>query len=142
MITVDYTILIQVAAFLVFWFLLTRLLFKPFIGLLEERERRTGGVKAEAAALKEEGGRLLKEYEYAIAKAKDEGRAMKEGIVQGARQARERLLAQAREEASRMLEAAREEIQKELQKGRELAGREAEAMARQMAEKILGRKVG
>jgi len=29
-----------------------------------------------------------------------------------------------------------------LQKGRELAGREAEAMARQMAEKILGRKVG
>lgn len=142
MIALDYTVLIQIVAFLVFWFLLTKLLFKPFIGLLEERERRTEGAKAEAAALKEEGERLSKEYEQAIAKAKDEGRAAKEGILQEARQARERLLGQAREEAARMVQAAREEIRKELERGRELAAREAEAIARQMAEKILGRRIG
>ena len=142
MIALDYTVLIQIVAFLVFWFLLTKLLFKPFIGLLEERERRTEGAKAEAAALKEEGERLSKEHEQAIAKAKDEGRAAKEGILQEARQARERLLGQAREEAARMVQAAREEIRKELERGRELAAREAEAIARQMAEKILGRRIG
>ncbi len=142
MIALDYTVIVQAVAFLVFWFLLTRLLFKPFVGLLEERERRTEGVKAEAAALREEGERLLKEYEYAIAKARDEGRAAKEKIVQEGRQARERLLTQAREEAARMLEAVREEIEKELQKGQEIAAREAQAIAQQMAEKIIGRKVG
>jgi len=142
MIALDYTVLIQIVAFLVFWFLLTKLLFKPFIGLLEERERRTEGAKAEAAVLKEKGERLLKEYEQAIAKAKDEGRAAKEGILQEARQARERLLGQAREEAAGMVQAAREEIRKELERGRELAAREAEAIARQMAEKILGRRIG
>lgn len=142
MIALDYTVLIQVVAFLLFWFLLTRLLFKPFLAILEEREQRTEGVKAKAAALREEGERLLKEYEYAIAKARDEGRAAKEAIVQEGRQARERLLAQAREEAARMLEAVREEIQKELQRGRELAAREAQAIGQQMAEKILGRKIG
>jgi len=142
MIALDYTVLIQIVAFLVFWFLLTRLLFKPFIGLLEERERRTEGAKAEAAALKEEGERLSKGYEQAIAKAKDDGRAAKETILQEARQARERLLGQAREEAARMVQAAREEIRKELERGRDLAAREAEAIARQMAEKILGRRIG
>ncbi len=142
MIALDYTVLIQIVAFLVFWFLLTKLLFKPFIGLLEERERRTEGAKAEAAALKEEGERLSKEYERAIARAKEEGRAAKEGIIQEARQARERLLSQAREEAARMVEAAREEIRKGLERGRELAARETEAIARQMAEKILGRRIG
>lgn len=142
MIALDYTVLIQIVAFLVFWFLLTKLLFKPFIGLLEERERRTEGAKAEAAALKEEGERLSKEYERAIAQAREEGRAAKEGIIQEARQLRERLLSQAREEAARMVEAAREEIHKELERGRELAAREAEAIARQMAEKILGRRIG
>ena len=142
MIALDYTVLIQVVAFLVFWFLLTRLLFRPFLGLLEERERRTEGVKTEAASLKEEGERLWKEYEYGIAKARDEARAVKESIMQGARETRERLLAQAREEAARMLEAVREETREELQRGRELAGREAEAIAQQMAEKILGRKIG
>src|SRR3970282_2073187 len=117
MIALDYTVLIQIVAFLVFWFLLTKLLFKPFIGLLAERERRTEGAKAE-------------------------GRAAKEGILQEARQARERLLGQAREEAARMVQAAREEIRKELERGRELAAREAEAIARQMAEKNPGRRVG
>jgi F-type H+-transporting ATPase subunit b len=142
MIALDYTVLIQIVAFLVFWFLLTKLLFKPFIGLLEERERRTEGAKAEAAALKEEGERLSKEYERAIAQAREKGRAAKEGIIQEARQLRERLLSQAREEAARMVQAAREEIRKELERGRELAAREAEAIARQMAEKILGRRIG
>lgn len=142
MIALDYTVIVQAVAFLVFWFLLTKLLFKPFVGLLEERERKTEGVKAEAAALREEGERLLKEYEYAIAKAGDEGRAAKEKIVQEGRQARERLLGQAREDASRTLEAVRAEIEKELQKGREIAAGEAQAIAQQMAEKIIGRKVG
>jgi len=142
MIALDYTVLIQVVAFLVFWFLLTKLLFKPFLGLLGERERRTEGVKGEAVSLKEEGERLWKEYEYAVAQAGEEGRVIKQGIVQEARQTRERLLTQAREEAARMLAAIREEIQKELQRGREQAAREVEAIAQQMAEKILGRRIG
>ena len=141
MIAVDYIVLIQVVAFLFFWFLLTRLLFRPFLGLLAERERRTEGVKAKAASLKEEGERLRKEYEYGISKARDEARAVKESIVQEGRQTRERLLTQAREEAARMLEAVREEIHKELQRGRELAQREADSIAQQMVEKILGRNV-
>jgi vacuolar-type H+-ATPase subunit H len=36
----------------------------------------------------------------------------------------------------------REEIKKEMQQGREEALKEAETIARQMAEKVLGRKVG
>lgn len=142
MIALDYTVLIQVVAFLVFWFLLTRLLFKPFLALLGERERRTEGVRGEAVSLKEEGERLRKEYEYAVAQARAEGYAVKEGIVREARQTRERLLTQAREEAARMLAAIREEIQKELQRGREQAAREVEAIGQQMAEKILGRRIG
>lgn len=141
MIAFDYTVLIQIVAFLVFWFLLTKLLFKPFIDLLEQREHKTEGTKSEAAALKEEGERLSKEYEQAIARVVEGGRAAKEKIVEEGRQAREMLLSQVRDEAARKVGAARAEIRKELEKGRALAGREAEAIARQMAEKILGRGI-
>ncbi|MBI4489527.1 MAG: ATP synthase F0 subunit B [Deltaproteobacteria bacterium] len=142
MIALDYTVIIQIVSFLLLWFLLARLLFRPFLGLLEERERRTEGVKAETASLMAEGERLRAEYENGIARVRDEGNAAKEVIVREARQAREGLLAQAKEEATRLIETAREEIQRELQRGRELAAREAEVIARQMAEKILGRKIG
>ncbi|OGQ65922.1 MAG: hypothetical protein A2W73_03205 [Deltaproteobacteria bacterium RIFCSPLOWO2_12_55_13] len=142
MIALDYTVFIQIVAFLFFWFLLTRLLIRPFLGLLAERERRTEGVKSEAALLKEEGERLGKEYELGITKAQGEAKALKESVVQEARETRDRLIAQAREEAAGMLEAVREEIRKELQRGRGDAAREAEVIAHQMAEKILGRKIG
>lgn len=142
MIALDYTVIIQIVSFLLLWFLLARLLFRPFLGLLEERERRTEGVKAETESLMGEGERLRAEYENGIARVRDEGNAAKEVIVREARQARERLLAQAKEEATRLIETAREEIQREMRKGRELAAREAEVIARQMAEKILGRQIG
>jgi F-type H+-transporting ATPase subunit b len=142
MIAPDYTVIVQIVSFLVFWVLLTKLLFKPFLGLLEERERRTEGVKAEAAALVEESERLRAEYEGAIARVRDEGYAAREKILEEARQLRERVLSQSREEATGKLAAARQEIQKEIQRGRDFAAREAQEIARQMAERILGRRIG
>jgi F-type H+-transporting ATPase subunit b len=135
------TVLIQIVAFLALWFLLSKLLFRPFIALLEERENRTEGLKAAAASLVVEGERLRAEYESAIAKANEEGAAVKETILQEARQTRERLLAESRAQAVDRMSAVREEIQKEMRKGREQAVQEATAIARQMAEKILERKI-
>ncbi|MCH8055815.1 MAG: ATP synthase F0 subunit B [Deltaproteobacteria bacterium] len=142
MIALDYTVVIQIVAFLFLWFLLTKLLFNPFLGLLEERERRTEGVKTETASLIDEGERLRAEYENGITQARDEGNAVKETIVHEGRQAREQLLAQTREEAARLVQTVREEVQSEMQREQELVAREAEVIAQQMVEKILGRRVG
>jgi F-type H+-transporting ATPase subunit b len=142
MIDFVYTVLVQIVAFLALWFLLSKLLFRPFIALLEERENRSEGLKAAAASLTAEGERLRAEYESAIAKANEEGAAVKETILQEGRQTRERLLAESRAQAAERMTAVREEIQKEMRKGRALALQEAAVIARQMAEKVLGRKVG
>jgi F-type H+-transporting ATPase subunit b len=141
MIDFVYTVLVQIVAFLALWFLLSKILFKPFIALLEERENRTEGLKAAAALLVAEGERLRAEYESAIAKANEEGAAVKEIILQEARQTRERLLAESRAQAAERMTAVREDIKKEMAKGRALALQEAAVIARQMAEKILERKI-
>ena len=142
MIALDYTVVIQIVAFLVFWFLLSKLLFGPFLRLVEERERRTEGAVTEAASLREEGERLRANYERAIEGAREEGLVAKEALLEEGRRANGRLVAEAREEASRMLEMVRGELQSAMQRERELAAREAQALARQIAEKILGRRVG
>jgi F-type H+-transporting ATPase subunit b len=142
MIDFVYTVLVQIIAFLALWFLLSKVLFRPFIALLEERENRSEGLKAAAASLVAEGERLRAEYESAIAKANEEGAAVKETILREARQTRERLLAESRAQAAARMTAVREDIKKEMAKGRELALQEAAVIARQMAEKVLGRMVG
>ncbi len=142
MIEVDYTVVVQIVAFLILWFLLSRLLFSPFLRLLDERERKTEGVKAETSSLLDEGERIRAEYESRIKSAWDEANAAKETIIAEGRQERERLLIHAREESARLIETVRAEILGEMQKGRQVAAREAEVIARQMEEKILERKNG
>lgn len=142
MIHVDQTVVIQIICFLVLWFVLNKLLFRPYLRLLEERESRTEGVRRETADLEGEGQRLRAEYEERIAEARESGRVAKERILDQAREQRERLLSGAREEAANILERVRGEIRSQLQKERVIAATEATAIAQAMANKILGRRVG
>jgi F-type H+-transporting ATPase subunit b len=141
MIAIDYSIFVQIGSFLVLWFLLSKLLFKPYLALLEAREKSTDGVKAETAALLKEGERLRAEYETTITRAREEGELAKKALQNEAVQARDRILAQARQEATAVVQAAHIEIERELQKGYQVAVQEAERIARQIAEKILGRTI-
>ena len=57
MISLDYTVLVQIASFLLLWFFLNRLVFTPLCKVIEDREKRIDGVKAEAESLIEERSR-------------------------------------------------------------------------------------
>lgn len=135
-------VLFQIVVLLLLWAILSKLLFKPFLALVEQREKRTEGLKAAAAALTAEAERLRADYESAIRQASEEGAAAKEQLLDEARRTREQLLNQSRAEAAERLTAVRQEIQREIQQGRAQALSEAEGIARQMAEKVLGRKIG
>ena len=141
MIDIDYSIFVQIALFLLIWFFLARFVFSPFQRLLQDREQRTAGMKIKADTLLEEADRLRIQYEERITRAKEEGNSLKEEIRQEALQAGEQLLTQAHADAARFLQTARQQIQEEMQKSQQLAVQEAEAVAQEMAEKILLRKV-
>lgn len=141
MISLDYSILLQMLLFVILWVVLTKVLFQPYVSLLEERERKTEGAQEESFALEEEGERLRVLYEEGIAKARAAGVAAKEAILQEVRQQREHLLNRARAEALEGLERARLDIRNQLSREREIAIREADIIAQDMAEKVLGRRV-
>ena len=141
MISLDYSVIYQVILFFLLWIVLSKILFRPFLDLLEERERRTIGAQHDATDLEREGTQLRAQYEDKIAQAQAAGYAAKEAVLQEGRQQRERLLSQAREEAASMLEAARREVEGQMEKERQLAAAEAGVVAQQMVHKILGRDV-
>jgi F-type H+-transporting ATPase subunit b len=141
MILPDFTVVYQILLFLVLWAVLSKLLFRPYLGLLEERERRTTGAAGETAELELEANRLKMAYEEQIAKAQAAGSASKEAILSDARQQREALLGRAREDATSSLQQVREEVQRQLDRERQLAVTEATNLAGDMARKILGRNV-
>src|ERR1700752_2909055 len=141
MISLDISILHQIILFIVLGLILNKILFQPYLRLLEERERRTIGAEHDSADLEHEGARLRAQYEEKIAQAQTAAYAAKDAILQEARQQREKILGQARAEAASKLEQARREIALALEKERALAAAEAATVAGEMVSKVLGRKV-
>lgn len=141
MISVDFSLVVQIALFLVLWSILRKVLFGPGGRLMAERERRTEGTQAEARSMTEEGKELQAQYDAAIANARAEGEAIKGEIREEALKARNAIVSQGREAAARKVQEMREEVRRELEAARGVAAQDAETLAHQMAEKVLGRKL-
>lgn len=141
MISLDISVVYQILLFLVFWAILSKILFRPYLDVLEERERSTSGTRREAGDLEHEGERLRAQYEEKIAQAEAAGNAFKETILQDARQQREAILSQAREEATTTLQSVRQEVQSQLEIERQRAAGQITGLASDMVSKILGRTV-
>jgi F-type H+-transporting ATPase subunit b len=141
MISLDISILYQVILFVVLWLILNKILFQPYLRVLEEREHKTTGAEHDSADLEYEGARLRAQYEEKIAQAQAAGHAAKDAILQDARQQREAIINHAREEAASTLEGIRREIAVAMQREKQLASAEAVAVAGEMVGKVLGRKV-
>ena len=141
MISLDISILYQVILFVILWLILNKVLFQPYLKLLDERERRTTGAQHDSTELEHEGARLRAQYEEKIAQAQSLAAGERERILQTARQEREKILAQARQEAEQTLAHRRQEITTALEAERRLAGAEAAIIGAEIASKVLGRKV-
>jgi F-type H+-transporting ATPase subunit b len=140
MVSLDYTVVYQIILFVFLWLVLTPILFRPYLRLIDERERRTAGTQHESADLAREGERLKARYDASIAQAQVAASRAKEAILQEARQQRDQLIGDARDAATRALEQVRQEVQRQLEKEKQLATAEAAVIAEKMVSKILGRR--
>jgi F-type H+-transporting ATPase subunit b len=141
MIQLDISIVYQIILFFILWVILNKLLFQPYLRLLDERERRTTGAQHDSTDLEHEGARLKAHYEEKLAQAHASGYAAKDAIVQEGRQQREKILSQARDEAANTLQRVRQEVATAMEQDRQLAIAEVATVAGEMVTKVLGRTV-
>jgi len=141
MISLDISILYQAILFVLLWLILNKVLFQPYLRLLDERERKTAGAQHDSTELEHEGARLRAQYEQKIAQALSAAAGERERLLQAAREEREKILAQARHEAEQILTLRRREITTALESERRIAAAEAATIGAEIASKVLGRKV-
>lgn len=141
MISIDYTLLIQMGSFLVLMVILNLLVFRPMTALLEEREKRIKDPGTDAKGMEAEVEKMRLQYEATLNEAKlkaieERNRIRKEGadreqeIVKGAYKAAEGTVSE-----------VKERIEKELSIARETLRKEAESLSSNVAEKLLGRAI-
>jgi F-type H+-transporting ATPase subunit b len=139
LIDLDGTVFIQLGIFLVLLVILRALVFKPFLRLLDEREKRTSGARAETERLLADAAAKVQAYEASIQSAKLAALDDRAKIrATGAGEARS-ILEAARQKTQRSLEDARKDLAKDVAQSRQELSRRATELGRAVAEKLLAR---
>src|ERR1044071_1422481 len=125
----DGTILIHIAIIISMVFVLNRLLFKPVLRTLSEREARTHGRTDEARETIRKVGESLSRYENSLRQARAEGYSLLEQQQAAANSERQRKIAEVREEVGEKLGQEKNEIHAQAEQARATLLGEAERVA-------------
>lgn len=138
----DGSLVVIFVLFIIFVFVLNRLLFKPIGQVLDEREALTEGATAEARAATRQYQSRLADYEAAIRQARTESYRRLEQERAAALEERRRLLEAAKAEAGARIEGAKASIAGESAQARAALEVESRQIAEQISRAVLGRAVG
>jgi F-type H+-transporting ATPase subunit b len=141
LIDIDLTVVVQFVLFLVLFVIANRFLFQPYLRLRERRRAGIDGARAEAERMTAQADAKLAEYEKQLATARDraneEGRKVK--LDAAARVAK--VTEEARAGAQKEIDVAQGKMRSETEAARRQLMPQADAIARAIASKLLGREV-
>lgn len=139
MFDLNWTLAVSATVFLITLLLLNQFLFKPIWRILDEREAGSTDVSRRTDEILERYQALLEDYQQKVREERQAGYKVAEASRVEALQERARIIAEARLGAEKLLEQASEEIQANVAAAQDRLLEEAEAIARLVAAKVLGR---
>ena len=137
MISLDKSLFIQAANFLILLFLLTKLLYKPMVAKMEERTRAIQKSLDEAQAARAQAQKEREEYAQKFQAAHAEAQQIRAEALKEAAEEQRRLVEAARGEAARLVASARQEMEQDVRRARAELRREVADLAIGAAERLI-----
>ncbi len=139
MVNLDYTLFIQIANFLILIVLLNLLLYKPILGVIDKRKRQLSFSDEEIRRLKATMEEKMASYEQKLQAAKQEALRQKNDLVREANDQAKGIVDAVRGEIPQLLETFHAQVQQEVAQAKEVLESQGQRIAREIAEKVLGR---
>jgi len=137
----DYTLFIQIIAFLALIFILNVLLYKPILSIIDRRKKHIEELENEVILFNQSVDKKAAEYEEKLKLAKANAAELKKGIIkEGADQAKV-IVDSVRNEIPVMMQEFQQKLDKEIQAARETLDSQSRRLSLEIAEKVMGRSV-
>ncbi len=141
MLNLDITLIYQMIGFVVLLFILNSLLYKPLLKILSEREERIDGALKGASESNSRVAKGIEEYEKRLKEATAHGVEVRNKVRQEGLDREKEILDAAREKSSGELAVMKRKLEKDKHDAVAELKDETKSLSRQIAEKILDRKV-
>lgn len=141
LIDIDGTAFIQFGLFLIMAFLANQWLFKPYLRMREDRHQAIEGAQEKATKLEAEAHAHEAEYQAKLSAARSRAYDEQRKIRGEATAFQREVTEEARDKANTAIEKARGTIRDEAESARNELMPKADALAKQIASKLLSREV-
>lgn len=141
MVSIDYTVVLQIINFLLLIFILNLLLYKPIVGIIEKRQKQFDDSQEEIKRLNQDVEKKMLEYEEKSRQAKLAAMELKtQAMAEGMEKAKS-IIDAVRGEMPKLMEAFNEKLGKEVGEARKILTGQSQKISKEIAEKVLGRSV-
>lgn len=139
MISINYSLGIQIINFLLLIFILNILLYKPVLGMLDKRKKQAAASENEVSQLKESIAQKMSAYEEKLRLAKSEAIELKKEIIRRGDEEAKTMIQAARTEIPQMQETFHLKADGEIDAAKSILSENAHRLSREIAEKVIGR---
>jgi F-type H+-transporting ATPase subunit b len=141
LIDLDLTVVVQFVLFLILFVVANRFLFQPYLQLRERRKAGIDGARAEAERMTAQADAKLADFEKQMAAARDRSNEQARQIRAEAAAHEREVTDKARAAAQAAIDDAQASMRRETEAARAQLMPQADALARSISAKLLGREV-
>lgn len=141
MVSLDYTILIQMINFLFLLFVLNLFLYKPILGIMDKRKKSFQDTEDEVKRINLTIEERMAAYEEKVRLAKLDALNQKNEILKEGSEQAKSVIDAARGEIPGMMDQFHEKMNKEVTEARRVLTGESGKISVDIAEKLLGRSI-
>ncbi|MBI4850352.1 MAG: ATP synthase F0 subunit B [Acidobacteria bacterium] len=142
LLSVDFSLIIVIAIFIVLIYVLDALIFQPVTKVLDERERLTTGSVGDAQKLAQDYDKELSQYEERIRSARLESYQMLEARRKAALDERSKKLLETKQEISEKIDSSKKSLLESTNQTKSRLESDSLQMAQSIASNLLKRPLG
>jgi F-type H+-transporting ATPase subunit b len=139
--SIDHTIFIQIANFLLLLLLLNIVVYRPIRGILNKRKEMISSTEKLARNWRQKADKNSMEFEGRLTETRNEGLIEKGHLKSQGEEKKNEMLMVASASVEEKIEKAESDMQKRIAQAKQSLQKELETFSRELAEKILGRGI-
>ena len=141
MISINATLFIQIIHFLILVFILNRLMLRPILKLIDERDQYIRDLKKEVVKLEEETTELIDKCVSIEKTAKQDAVVERSQLKEEAVEIAEKIFSGTREEVALIRDKAEEKVDEQLKNAQQYLQSEAMILAEEITGRVIDRRI-
>ena len=141
MVSLDYSLGIQIINFVLLIFILNRLLYRPLLGMIDKRKQKLTDSETEIRRLRDTVEQQMAAYEAKLGQAKAAAVEEKNEMIRRGAEEAKAITDAVRAEIPEAMDQFRVRIGKEIEAAKTILTGQSERLSIEIAEKVLGRSL-